>query len=470
MRYSLFQNEHARDGTCFAPSCFMAFAISAAKRSPCLGGTDFASAILAREPLAGVVAAITLSKLRISVVQYLNTAPLVRGFTHGPLRGKYELSFTVPSQCAEALRTGAADVAIIPAIEYQRIVSDGIGLTILPGLAIASKERVRSLLVISKVPIRQARRIALDRSSRSTQALTKILCARRWQIAPEFFEAAPPPFSSNDNAGNRVFGRGNSYDGGIEGNGLAAMLDNADAALIIGDAALRIAIAAERHVTPGPEGEWLTSAAALLANSADSPDSVVAAQHAAPAERLRKASAAVSATAAPSTALSGDATLHIYDVVKEWWHLTEKPAVLAVWAARNDSFGTGAAFAKGAAGPSEDGRYANNAVTAELAADFLASRDFGLRHLPEICAEAAREMQLPEKELRLYLEKNIDYGLDEENLQGLLSFFHYGQALNLIGPLQPISIAASASSPARFLDFSGEWRVASGERPAFSPS
>jgi len=353
-------------------------------------------------------------------VQYLNTAPLVRGFTHGPLRGKYELSFTVPSQCAEALRTGAADVAIIPAIEYQRIVSEGIGLTILPGLAIASKERVRSLLIISKVPIRQARRIALDRSSRSTQALTKILCAHRWQIAPEFFEAAPPPFSNNDNA---------------------------DAALIIGDAALRIAIAAERHVTPGPDGEWLTSAATLLAGSTDS---LVAAQHAAPAES-REASSAVPA------ALSPDGTLHIYDVVKEWWHLTEKPAVLAVWAARTDS------FAAGAVGPSEDGRYANDAVTAELAADFLASRDFGLRHLPEICAEAAQQMQLPEKELRLYLEKNIDYGLDEENLQGLLSFFHYSEALNLIGPLQPISLAASPNSPARLLQLSGEWRVASGE-------
>jgi chorismate dehydratase len=462
----------------------MAFAIPAAKQIPLRGGTGFASAILAREPLAGVFRRcsksfkrkplradgftrcsarflkcggctpddftgraqrgrshgdalklalqrssrprrrkITLSRLRISVVQYLNTAPLVRGFTHGPLRGKYELSFTVPSQCAEALRNGAADVAIIPAIEYQRIVSEGIGLTILPGLAIASKERVRSLLVVSKVPIRQARRIALDRSSRSTQALTKILCARRWQIAPEFFEAAPPSFSNTDNAGNRVFGLGNNSDDGESGgNGLAAMLHNADAALIIGDAALRIAIAAERHVTPGPDGEWLTTGATIGAASLSQ--------------------------------------LHIYDVVKEWWHLTEKPAVLAVWAARNDSFGTGAASA---VGPSEDGRYANSAVTVELAADFLASRDFGLRHLPEICAEAAQEMQLPEKELRLYLEKNIDYGLDEENLQGLLSFFQYSQALNLIGPLQPISIAAGPNSAARSLDLSGEWRVTSGK-------
>jgi len=45
-----------------------------------------------------------LPKLRISIVQYLNTAPLVWGFTNGSLRGKYDLSFTVPSLCAEALR------------------------------------------------------------------------------------------------------------------------------------------------------------------------------------------------------------------------------------------------------------------------------------------------------------------------------------------------------------------------------
>src|SRR2546430_5386097 len=69
-----------------------------------------------------------MNKLRISVVKYLNTAPLVRGFTHGPLQGKYDLSFTVPSLCADALRTGAADIAIIPAIEYQRIPN----LVILP--------------------------------------------------------------------------------------------------------------------------------------------------------------------------------------------------------------------------------------------------------------------------------------------------------------------------------------------------
>lgn len=188
--------------------------------------------------------------LRISIVKYLNTAPLVRGFTHGPLSGKYELSFTVPSQCANALRTDAVDIAIIPAIEYQRIA----GLVVLPDLSIASKQSVRSLLLIAKTPIQDVRRIALDRSSRSTQALTRILCAKRWHIEPEFFEAEP---------------------------NLKAMLEAADAALLIGDPALRFA---------------LNGTATYGRNSG--------------------------------------ANLFVYDLVEKWRGLTSLPAVLAVWAGR----------------------------------------------------------------------------------------------------------------------------------------
>ena len=296
-----------------------------------------------------------MSKLRISVVQYLNTAPLVRGFTHGPLQGKYDLSFTVPSQCAEALRTGAADVAIIPAIEYQRIPN----LVILPDLSIASKERVRSLLIVSKPPIREARSIALDSSSRSTQALTKILCDARWLIAPEFAEVPPD---------------------------LTAMLATSDAALLIGDPALRLALAAEQHVVPGRDGSLLCSGAQI--------------------------------------GLPQIPKLYIYDVVHEWWQLTERPAVLAVWAARA------------------------NVASAELAADFSASLACGLTQLPEICAEAARELQLPAKELSLYLRTNIDYSLDSQNLKGLNEFFARAARLGLIPQANPISVS-SAALPAR---------------------
>jgi hypothetical protein len=62
-------------------------------------------------------------------------------------------------------------------------------------------------------------------------------------------------------------------------------------------------------------------------------------------------------------------------------------------------------------------------------------------------------MHLPENELRLYLEKNIDYSLDDENLQGLQRFFGLSSALGLTGPLQPIAIAAGPASPARYIDY-----------------
>jgi predicted solute-binding protein len=173
-----------------------------------------------------------VTKLRISIVKYLNTAPLVWGFTNGPLHGKYDLSFTVPSQCSEDLRTGCADVAIIPAIEYQRIDD----LIVLPDMAIASKKQVRSLLIVSKQPIEQAKSFALDRSSRSTQALTRILCAEKWKTAPGFFEATPD---------------------------LSEMLKQADAALLIGDPALSISLEIEKDNHAGAEGQTICHASTL---------------------------------------------------------------------------------------------------------------------------------------------------------------------------------------------------------------
>lgn len=294
-----------------------------------------------------------MTKLRISIVQYLNTAPLVWGFTNGPLRGKYDLSFTVPSQCAEQLRTGQADVAIIPAIEYARIPD----LAILPDMAIASKKQVRSLLIISKKPIEQLKSFALDRSSRSTQALTRILCAEKWKIVPEFFEASPD---------------------------LGAMLNQADAALVIGDPALRIAVGIEKDSWPGTEGQTVCPAATLEINSSK--------------------------------------LLYVYDVVGEWRTLTGLPAVLAVWAAKRD------------------------VATPELAADFLASRDFGLSRIPEICLGAARELDLPADKLESYLRDNIDFTLDEENRRGLELYFTHAAKLGLIPAAKPIEWAAKAEA------------------------
>jgi len=145
--------------------------------------------------------------LRVAAVSYLDAVPLVWGLVHGPHRDLFQVDFIRPSECADALRDGKADAGIIPSIEYQRIP----GLKIVPGLSISSSGPVRSVLLISRVPVEQIRSVALDTSSRTSVCLIQILFQRRYPIAPRFVPHAPD---------------------------LAAMLRECDAALIIGDPAL----------------------------------------------------------------------------------------------------------------------------------------------------------------------------------------------------------------------------------------
>jgi chorismate dehydratase len=160
--------------------------------------------------------------LKISAISFLNTAPLMWDFTHGAtpdeysysdlppeLRSDFSIEYTVPSHCAEALKQGRADVGIIPAITYATIP----GLAILPDAAIAAKGAVRSILLVSRKPIEEVNTIAADTSSRSSIALARILCQKRWERVRQF-RSHPPD--------------------------LASMLSACDAALLIGDPALRI--------------------------------------------------------------------------------------------------------------------------------------------------------------------------------------------------------------------------------------
>jgi len=301
-----------------------------------------------------------MTKLRISIVEFLNTAPLVWGFTDGPLAGPYDLSFTVPSLCAEALRAGDADVAIIPAIEYQRIP----GLVVLPDMAVAAKGEVRSILLLAKKPVQLAKRIALDTNSRSSVALVRLLCRGLWNISPEFVAAPPDP---------------------------SAMLADADAALLIGDPALRIriemdALSTRQSAAPG--------AACCAGDAGDLP-------------------------------VPGVDTLFIYDVAQQWREMTGKPCVLAVWAGRRE------------------------AVTPQVVADFLASRDYGLAHIGDIAEGASLKLDLPPNQLESYLRESIDYSLDAENLAGLNLYFNECARVGIISTARPIEFAAAPERAAR---------------------
>jgi len=188
--------------------------------------------------------------MRIAASTYLNSAPLVYSFTQGFLRQRYDfIGDEAPSRCAEMLRTGDCEIALIPVIELQRIP----GLRIVPEIAVASKKRVRSVLIASRRPLEEVRRLTLDPASRTSQTLVKILFLRRYGFLPECAERALGPLVEVRN-----------------------LFDTADAALVIGDPAMR------------------------LESSARGLD------------------------------------LKIYDLAEEWRAMTGLPFVFAVWAARED--------------------------------------------------------------------------------------------------------------------------------------
>jgi chorismate dehydratase len=150
-----------------------------------------------------------MGKLRISAISFLNTAPLMWDFEHGDAARDFDISYTVPSACAAALAANQADIGIIPAFGYAQIPE----LVILPNIAIAAKNEVRSILLVSKVPIEQIQTVAVDTSSRTSVALLQVLFAKFFGGPRSFTPYAPD---------------------------LPAMLRDHDAALLIGDAALQV--------------------------------------------------------------------------------------------------------------------------------------------------------------------------------------------------------------------------------------
>jgi chorismate dehydratase len=165
-----------------------------------------------------------MQALRISAISYLNTAPLMWDFEHGEAGASFDISYTLPSGCAAALLAGSADIGIIPAAAYTTIPD----LLILPGVAIASRQPVRSIVLASKVPFDQIRSVALDTSSMTSVALTKVLFACYWRRQVNFSAMDPD---------------------------LDRMLEQHDAALVIGDPALQID--RSRYITFDLAEEWI---------------------------------------------------------------------------------------------------------------------------------------------------------------------------------------------------------------------
>lgn len=151
---------------------------------------------------------------RVCAVSFLNTLPLVWELQSHP-QPDCELAFATPAECARRMRDGEADIGLVPVVEAQRQ-----GLQLLPGVGIACRGAVRSILLISKVPFGEIQSLALDTSSRSSVMLVRSVLEERYGCRPRLSEAAPV---------------------------VERMLESSDAALVIGDPALRFDPAATPH-------------------------------------------------------------------------------------------------------------------------------------------------------------------------------------------------------------------------------
>ena len=165
-----------------------------------------------------------MRRLRISAISYLNTAPLMWDFEHGEAGRQFEIAYTLPSSCARNLAEGTADIGIIPAAAYTQIP----GLHVLPDVAIASRRAVRSILLVSKTPLEKVRTVALDTSSMTSVALTKVLF-EKWLGGGRTFTPMAPNVDE--------------------------MLAQCDAGLVIGDPALQID--RSRYHTLDLAEEWI---------------------------------------------------------------------------------------------------------------------------------------------------------------------------------------------------------------------
>lgn len=124
---------------------------------------------------------------------------------HGSMKHQVSLTDPVPAKCADLLAAAAVDAALVPVIEYQRIPT----IHLVPGVCVGSKEKVRSVVLVTRSnDLKFVQSVALDESSRTSATLVKIIFQEFLGTQPRWQTAVPD---------------------------LSQMLAKNDAALIIGD-------------------------------------------------------------------------------------------------------------------------------------------------------------------------------------------------------------------------------------------
>jgi chorismate dehydratase len=131
-----------------------------------------------------------LSKIRVGIVSYLNTRPLIFGLRKEPIASHIELIEDNPARLAEMLKNDEIDlglipVAAIPELEEWHLATD---------FCIGTEGEAASVCLFSEVPLAQIERVYLDYQSRTSVALLKWIMREYWGIHPEIVQAANEDF------------------------------------------------------------------------------------------------------------------------------------------------------------------------------------------------------------------------------------------------------------------------------------
>ncbi len=121
-----------------------------------------------------------MSKLKISVVSYLNALPFRYALNNYAGKEKWDVQTDIPSVCADKLIKGVVDIGLIPVAEINRVPNG----RIIGDYCIAADGNVNSVLLLSEVPLYEIKTIMLDYQSRTSVRLCKLLAKLEWHINP----------------------------------------------------------------------------------------------------------------------------------------------------------------------------------------------------------------------------------------------------------------------------------------------
>ena len=128
--------------------------------------------------------------MKVGIVSYLNTRPLIYGFTRTRIKEEIELIEEYPSRLAEMLKTDEIDIGLIPVAVLPEIP----GYKIIGDYCIAAEGEVASVCLFSEVPMNEIKTIYLDYQSRSSVALLKWLMREFWGLHAELIPATDDSF------------------------------------------------------------------------------------------------------------------------------------------------------------------------------------------------------------------------------------------------------------------------------------